>query len=283
MAPLARTMRDYRVIRPLGTGATAAVYEVEERSSGGRYALKQMRFDASVAVAEASERFAEEVLLLSRISSPRVVGIHAFGFEQGHPFVVLELLEGETLSHVLRREQPARRDLCAGRIRDVILAVGDCHAAGVVHRDIKPANLVVTPDGTIKVVDFGVARFSAQPHDERSANEVVGSVSYMAPEQLSEPLKTRAPADVYAVAVTAFQCLSGAFPFEAPSTQSMIAKKLKQTPRRLSDIAGAPRHRALDAFFETALERYPEGRFPTAAAMLHAWQALPWSSIQLHP
>lgn len=280
MLPLARTRTDYRVLRELGSGATATVYEVQDCSTGVHYALKQMRFTSRHEGGDAGERFAEEVLLLARISSPHVVRLVAFGFDKGQPFVVLELLSGEPLSTVLKRERAPRVDLARSRISDALFAVRDCHAAGVVHRDIKPANLLVTPDGHLKVVDFGVARFLARAHDDKSANEVVGSVSYMAPEQLSEPLKTAAPADIYAVGVTAFQCMSGALPFDASTTEAMIAQKLKQRPKRLSDISGALHIYAFDAFFDRTLERYPEGRFPSAAAMLKAWNALPWDQIE---
>lgn len=279
MHPHARTRSDYRVLKELGSGATATVYEVQDSKTGVRYALKQMRFDARQNASDATERFSEEVLLLARISSPHVVRLEAFGFDKGQPFVVLELLVGESLAAVLKREGKPNLSAVRARIADTLRAVRDCHAAGVIHRDIKPANLWVTPEGRVKVVDFGVARFSAQRHDQKSANEVVGSVSYMAPEQLSEPLKTAAPADVYAVAVTAFQCLSWALPFEAATTEAMIARKLQQRAKRLSDIEVGPKLRAFDSFFERALERYPEGRFPTAVAMLQAWDALPWDQL----
>ncbi len=280
MSPIARTRSDYRVLKELGSGATATVYEVQDTHSGVHYALKQMRFRQGHSAAEASDRFAEEVLLLARISSPHVVRLEAFGFEQGQPFVVLELLVGEPLSTLLKRERIPRIDLARSRISDALLAVRDCHAVGVLHRDIKPANLLVTPEGRLKVVDFGVARFSGQAHDDKSANEVVGSVSYMAPEQLSEPLKTAAPADVYAVAVTAFQCLSGALPFDAATTEGMISQKLKQRPKRLSEMRSGPHMQAFDAFFDRALERYPEGRFPSATAMLRGWESLPWDQLE---
>jgi serine/threonine-protein kinase len=224
-----------------------------------------------------AERFRGEARTMATINHPGVVDVYDYGSDQQLAFLVMEYVEGDALSRTLSRVgrlTPARTMALVAQAADALQAA---HANGIVHRDVKPGNLLVRPNGTLVLTDFGIAR-SAMVGQLTVAGSVLGTASYISPEQASGAVATAA-SDVYALGVVAYQCLSGHRPFEGATPIEIAMKHVRDTPRPLpADIP--PQVRAI---VDRALAKDPAARWPTAAAMAAvARQAASSLTTQVH-
>jgi len=269
-------LSDFKLAGSLGTGATARVYDATQVSTGRQVAIKMM--DDSGGNAEIRERFAREALLLAGVDSRHVSKILGFGFEKGQPFLVLERLTGETLDAKLRRDGPVPPNVAVRWIEQLIVGIRDCHDAKVIHRDIKPSNIFLHHDGfdeLVKVIDFGVARLR-EITDEgsgglTSANHLIGSMGYMAPEQFTNAKGVNFTADLYAIGVVVFRTLTGRLPFVSRSLQAVIKMKAEQSVPNISSMPGMPQNQLLDWFVGKSTAKDPLVRFQSAREMLDQW------------
>jgi eukaryotic-like serine/threonine-protein kinase len=208
-----------------------------------------------------AERFRGEARTMATINHPGVVDVYDYGSDQQLAFLVMEYVEGDALSRTLSRVgrlTPARTMALVAQAADALQAA---HANGIVHRDVKPGNLLVRPNGTLVLTDFGIAR-SAMVGQLTVAGSVLGTASYISPEQASGAVATAA-SDVYALGVVAYQCLSGHRPFDGATPIEIAMKHVRDTPRPLpADIPPAVR-----AIVDRALAKEPGARWPTASAM----------------
>ena len=208
-----------------------------------------------------AERFRGEARTMATINHPGVVDVYDYGSDQQLAFLVMEYVEGDALSRTLSRVgrlTPARTMALVAQAADALQAA---HANGIVHRDVKPGNLLVRPNGTLVLTDFGIAR-SALVGQLTVAGSVLGTASYISPEQASGAVATAA-SDVYALGVVAYQCLSGHRPFDGTTPIEIAMKHVRDKPRPLpADIPPAVR-----AIVDRALAKDPAQRWPTAAAM----------------
>jgi serine/threonine-protein kinase len=208
-----------------------------------------------------AERFRGEARTMATINHPGVVDVYDYGSDQQLAFLVMEYVEGDALSRTLSRVgrlTPGRTMALVAQAADALHAA---HANGIVHRDVKPGNLLVRPNGTLVLTDFGIAR-SALVGQLTVAGSVLGTASYISPEQASGGVASAA-SDVYALGVVAYQCLSGHRPFDGATPLEIAMKHVRETPRPLpSDIPPAVR-----AIVDRALAKDPAARWPTAAAM----------------
>jgi serine/threonine protein kinase len=208
-----------------------------------------------------AERFRGEARTMATINHPGVVDVYDYGSDQQLAFLVMEYVEGDALSRTLSRVgrlTPARTMALVAQAADALQAA---HANGIVHRDVKPGNLLVRPNGTLVLTDFGIAR-SALVGQLTVAGAVLGTASYISPEQAAGDVATAA-SDVYALGVVAYQCLSGHRPFDGSTPIEIAMKHVRETPRPLpGDIPPAVR-----AIVERALAKDPAARWPSAAAM----------------
>src|SRR4051812_34572008 len=208
-----------------------------------------------------AERFRGEARTMATINHPGVVDVYDYGSDQQLAFLVMEYIEGDALSRTLSRVgrlTPARTMALVAQAADALQAA---HANGIVHRDVKPGNLLVRPNGTLVLTDFGIAR-SALVGQLTVAGSVLGTASYISPEQASGEVATPA-SDVYALGVVAYQCLSGHRPFDGSTPIEIAMKHVRETPRPLpADIPPSVR-----AIVDRALAKDPGARWPTAAAM----------------
>jgi serine/threonine protein kinase len=271
-------LQDFELAGPLGSGATSRVFAARHRTTGRAVAIKMLE-PSHRNSDELRERLHREALMLAGVTSPHVGRILGFGYEEEQPFLVLERLRGETLADVLKRDGRVHVDSLVHWIEQLLIGVRDCHAAGVIHRDIKPANifLVDEPDSThrtVKLIDFGVARLKEIAQAGRSltsTHHLLGSMGYMAPEQFQYAKGVGVQADLYAIGVVIFRCVSGRLPFISRSFETLIKMKLEGTPPRLSSMPGVGPNDELDAFIATALQPNPTSRFDGARQMLEAW------------
>ena len=208
-----------------------------------------------------AERFRGEARTMATINHPGVVDVYDYGSDQQLAFLVMEYVEGDALSRTLSRVgrlTPARTMALVAQAADALQAA---HANGIVHRDVKPGNLLVRPNGTLVLTDFGIAR-SALVGQLTVAGSVLGTASYISPEQASGEVATPA-SDVYALGVVAYQCLSGHRPFDGATPIEIAMKHVRETPRPLpADIPPPVR-----AIVDRALAKDPGARWPSASAM----------------
>jgi len=274
----ASKLDDYELSAPLGSGATARVFEARHIESGRPVAIKML--DASARGSrELRERLAREAVMLTGVQSPYVSRLLGFGWEEDQPFLILERLKGETLGDVLRRELRVDAHRLVEWVEQLLIGLRDCHNANVIHRDVKPSNifLVQGPGGgepVVRLIDFGVARLNEIVKagiSLTSTHHLIGSMGYMAPEQLEYAKGVGPEADLYAVGVVIFRCVAGRLPFVGRSFEALQKLKCEATAPILSSLPGVLSNPLLDHFVSKALARKPRDRFSSAGEMLEEW------------
>jgi serine/threonine protein kinase len=260
----------YRVVRRLGGGGMGTVYEVEHRLMKRRAALKVIK-RSYLESAGAVERFRREVHAAARLLHPNIVT--AFDAEQAGDthFLVMEYVEGSTLGRLVRRGGPLAVAEACDHVRQAALGLQHAHERGMVHRDVKPDNLMLTPDGTVKVLDFGLASLTA----ERDAgglsqpNAIMGTAEYIAPEQAEDAHSADSRADVYSLGCTLYYLLTGEVPYPAPTTLlKILAHRERPVPSVRRQRPDVPDD--LAAVVTRLLAKRPDDRYPTAAEVAAA-------------
>jgi serine/threonine protein kinase len=259
----------YRVLRLVGIGGMGAVYEAEHVLIGRRVAVKVLRPEL-VRNAEMLRRFRTEAHAAGQLVSDHIVPVTDFGVApDGTPFIVMELLEGESLSALLARKQRLRPSDAVDLVIQACRGVQRAHDAGVVHCDLKPRNLflVTRDDGSrhVKVLDFGIAKITESPCDSGwvPAGQVLGTPSYMSPEQASGDEDVDVRSDVYALGVILYQLLSGSLPHPGVDPVAVRTRVARDSPIRLDSIRPELPERLVD-IVHTALQRRPQDRFQSA-------------------
>ncbi len=266
LEPGAIVAERFRIRRKIGEGGMGAVYECEHIKVGKRYAIKVLDKRDSLPP-EAIERFDREASAPSKIGHPNIVDVFDVGVEpNGTPWMVMELLEGETLGDVIKREQviqPAKLAVVMDQLLDCLAAM---HAAGFIHRDLKPANIFLLGDRpTLKLLDFGIAKAVGEDSRTRSGY-VIGTPAYMAPEQMRNARAATARSDVWSVGVLLHECLVGFRPFRGETFALLAQIAGPGSHARLQDIA-ADVPRPLAALIDRCLSKDPTQR-PASATTL---------------
>ncbi len=219
----------YRLTRPLGVGASAHVFVAEDVNLRRRVAIKVLH--PGLAGDEAfGRRFQAEARVAAALRHPNILRVYDWGYEEGAPYLVMELLEGGSLRTLLDRDHLLSPAQAAAIGADVARALDYAHRRGLVHRDIKPANLIFDDEGRITVADFGLARALAEATWTEPTSAVVGTARYAAPEAVrGESLDSRA--DVYALALVLMEATTGSVPFAADTTLGTLLARLEQPVR----------------------------------------------------
>jgi len=211
---LARQER-YRVVRLQGEGGMGCVYQAEHRAMRRFVALKVIN-RAYTANPAAMERFCREVRAAARLTHPNIVTAHDAETAGDTHFLVMEYVEGVTLAKLVKESGPLSVAEACDCVRQAALGLQHAHERGMVHRDVKPANLIRCPDGTVKVLDFGLAMLTAERGDGLTdTNVVMGTPDYMAPEQAADARSADIRADVYSLGCTLWFLLTGSVPYPA--------------------------------------------------------------------
>jgi eukaryotic-like serine/threonine-protein kinase len=234
----------YRITRHIGSGGSSHVFEAEHLRLGKPFAVKLLRAEINLGK-KTGQRFRREAKAVARLHSEHIVSVIDCGeLDDQTPYAVLELLQGEDLRCLLRREGslPARRAVQI--IVEACRGLSIVHEAGLVHRDLKPENLFITRRSTgqdwCKVLDFGVAKMEASQSTAQGA--IVGTVRYMAPEQLANSAAVGPPTDVYALAAILYECLTGKPLHEGNSVQEVMYNVMNREPVALDELAaGVPK------------------------------------------
>jgi serine/threonine protein kinase len=276
----------YRVEALLGEGGLGMVYRATHVGIDRPVAVKVLLPDL-LPNKDLRQRFDREVKTLSRLSHPHIVTLTDSGvLDSGVGYLVMELLEGETLEDRIRKEGALAPDRAITIARQILLAVAEAHGKSVLHRDIKPANVFLTPlaDGGahVKLLDFGLAKVRNDVVSDPGAyptltadGTIVGTPTYMAPEQAGGST-VDATTDVYAIGIVLFEMLAGKPPFTGESKLEIIRAHLASTPPDLSDVLPSLRPTPeLRALIAKALAKDRADRYASARDMLAALDALP--------
>jgi CheY-like chemotaxis protein len=236
----------YRIEAVIGSGGMGMVYRATDTELGETIAIKTLRSELLTSDETAMDRFRNEIRLARRISHHNIVRTHDLGRAGEIYFVTMEYVEGMTLRALLNARGQLDTEATLAIARQLADALDSAHNEGIIHRDLKPENLLLDAAGTLKIMDFGVARLANRTSTLTEVGMVVGTPTYMAPEQLLAE-QVDAKSDLYSVGVILYECLTGRPPFEAKSPISLIAKVLHETaappkalkpdiPHHLSDL-----------------------------------------------
>jgi eukaryotic-like serine/threonine-protein kinase len=270
----------YEILAPIGAGGMGEVYRARDPHLERSVAIKILTASRG-ATGPQLERFHREARAVARITHPHICTVHDVGQLDGVPFLVMELLEGETLAERLERG-PLSVDRALAFARQIAAALDAAHKRGVVHRDLKPSNVMLTGGG-VKLLDFGLAKLwdieneeapqrSTQTLELTERGTVLGTIPYMAPEQV-EGRQTDARTDIFALGVTLYEMVAGHPPFEGRSRASLMAAILTADPQPLpsarSDVPAG-----VDRVVRRCLAKDPNERWQSAADLA---AALLWS------
>src|SRR5918998_829130 len=251
----------YEVGRLLGAGGMAEVFEGRDRLLVRRVAIKvplaQHAHDPDFA-----HRFRREAQAAASLSHPNIVGVYDTGTEDGTHFIVMEYVDGRTLKDVIRAEGPLYPERAAEVCADVCSALIAAHARGLIHRDIKPGNVMLTPDGKVKVMDFGIARATTSETITQTA-AVVGTAQYLSPEQ-AQGQAVDYRSDLYSLGCCLYEMLTGTVPFRGATPVAIAYRHVREDPappRLLNPDIPA----SLEAVCLKAMAKRPEDRYQTAA------------------
>jgi serine/threonine-protein kinase len=262
------TVGNHRIVEKLGDGGMGSVYRAIDQMLDREVAIKVLRPELTRQPA-LSERFRSEAIAMARVSHPNITMLHGLERHGDDLFMVMEYVRGETLEHIVHRAGKLTWQRTAEILTSVLDALDHAHDMGVVHRDIKPANIMITRNGVVKVMDFGIARMVGRTRQTQFGH-AVGTPTYMAPEQLrGEDVDGRT--DLYAVGAVLFELITGRMAFEADSDYKLMMMQLNDPPPVPSSIqSDVPA--AIDRIVLRAMEKKAENRFPSAAALRVALQ-----------
>ncbi len=261
----------YRLIRPVGHGSQASVWVAEHLALTTTVAVKLI--DPELAKKEsARERFRREATAAAQLRSAHVVQILDHGIEGDQPFIVMELLDGEDLFERLTHRTRISLRETSKIVTQVARALTRAHAAGIVHRDLKPENIFLVPnddDEVVKVLDFGVAKFKdpgKAAMQRTGLGTLIGTPHYMSPEQVKGISEIDYRADLWALGVIAFQCVTGEMPFDSEGVGDLLIKiSVGEMPVPSKVLPSVPAN--FDAWFARACDREPAKRFQSAREM----------------
>ena len=252
----------YEVLSRLGQGGMGVVYKARQKQLNRLVALKMIR-DVGRAGPQQLARFRIEAEAVARLRHPNIVQIYEIGEVEGLPFFSLELLEGGGLDARLAGIPQPRRE-SAEMVATLASAIQAAHQARVIHRDLKPANVVLAADGTPKVTDFGLAKRLEEEGSDTKTGEIMGSPSYMSPEQARGKLELVGPsADIYALGAILYEMLTGRPPFRGATSWETVRLVIEEEPVPPSRLR--PRiPRDLETICLKCLQKEPHRRYPTA-------------------
>jgi serine/threonine-protein kinase len=268
----------YRLDTKLGQGGMGSVWVAHHLALDSKVAVKLI--DPTVALnPDFLARFMREARSAAALRSPHVIQIFDYGVDEGVPYIVMELLEGESLGSRLERERLLSPELTAAIVTQIARAVARAHDAKIVHRDLKPDNvfLVVNDEEVVaKVLDFGIAKAGSEGFGQASSSTrtgaLLGSPYYMSPEQAHGSKTVDHRSDLWAMGVIAFECLTGRRPFDGTALGELLLKISVEPIPVPSQVASVPA--GFDEWFARSCERDPEKRFQSAKELARDLRAV---------
>lgn len=261
-----KQIQNYQIGSHLGQGGMGTVYRATDIILGREVALKMLH-SPMISQPQVLERFKKEAQVLARLLHPNIAVIYNLIEQDGQHFMVMEYVEGKDLDGLLKKHGRIPPMAVTTAFIQALEGLHHAHKKGIFHRDIKPSNLILTPDGTVKLMDFGIAKVAGEQRLTQ-VNRVIGTVEFLAPE-LIEGKDPSAASDVYAAGMTMYELLCGKLPFESNTDYNLmqdILKKKPVSPDKLNQAVPP----SLAAIVMKALEKKPEQRFADAKAFQQA-------------
>ena len=260
------TVGDYQVVSVLGAGGMGQVYKVRNVISDRFEAMKVLLPDLAHAP-ELADRFMREIKVHASLDHPNIAGLRTALRVENQLLMVMELVDGVTLQQKLQ-QGPLPPSQAVDYIQQVLAALEYAHSRGVIHRDVKPANMMLTPEGVVKLLDFGIAKATTD-HALTMTGTTLGSLYYMSPEQIQGAATLDGRSDLYSVGVSLYELVTGKRPFDGDSQFAIMAAHLQGTPPPPVEID--PRlPKALNDVILMSVEKSPDARFQNAAAFRNA-------------
>jgi putative two-component system response regulator len=264
----------YRVAEFVGKGGMAEVYKGYHEGLDRFVAIKVLP-DFFADDPLSLERFHHEARSIARLNHPNILRVFDYGQDDGVTYLVLEFIEGDTLGD--RMGQPMPLDTVVRLLTPIASALDHAHSQGLLHRDIKPSNILMRKDGTPMLADFGLARMVGTAPKLTSSGTVMGTPEYMSPEQIGGE-EIGPPSDLYALAVLAYEMLTGRVPFEGGTAAAVLVSHLNKDMPPTPELTGE-----LSAHLESALRRglakLPDQRYPTATELIAALNPAAWPDM----
>lgn len=257
----------YELDSRIAIGGMGEVWEATDHVIGRTVAIKILK-DEYMGDPGFLERFRAEARHAALVNHEGIASVFDYGEEDGSAFLVMELVPGEALSTILEREGSLSTDKTLDIVAQTAAALQAAHAAGLVHRDIKPGNLLITPDGRVKITDFGIARIADQV-PLTATGQVMGTVQYLSPEQASGHPASPAT-DTYSLGIVAYECLAGKRPFTGESQVAIAMAQINEQPAPLPPTVAVPVQNLVMAM----IAKKPEDRPASSAAVSRAAAAL---------
>ena len=257
----------YELDSRIAIGGMGEVWEATDHVIGRTVAIKILK-DEYMGDPGFLERFRAEARHAALVNPEGIASEFDYGEEDGSAFLVMELVPGEALSTILEREGSLSTDKTLDIVAQTAAALQAAHAAGLVHRDIKPGNLLITPDGRVKITDFGIARIADQV-PLTATGQVMGTVQYLSPEQASGHPASPAT-DIYSLGIVAYECLAGKRPFTGESQVAIAMAQINEQPAPLPPTVAVPVQNLVMAM----IAKKPDDRPASAAAVSRAATAL---------
>ena len=262
---------EYALLEELGSGGMGRVFKAVHRKMNRTVAVKLLP-ESLAQSPESVERFQRELQALARLSHPNIVAVHDAGTADGAQFYVMDLVDGDDLARLVKEHSPMPLERALDCILQAARGLEYAHAQGIVHRDIKPSNLILDHNGTVKILDLGIARF--QPQDTESPSDdltktgcVLGTNDYMAPEQAMNTRRADHRADIYSLGCTLYFLLTGQ-PVYAGDTvmERLVAHREHAVPSLRKACPAAPPW--LDGIFRKMVAKKPEGRYQSVTTLI---------------
>lgn len=254
----------YEIREIIGVGGMAVVYKAYDNIDDRIVAIKILK-DEYLTNEDFKRRFKNESKAIAVLSHPNIVRVYNVSFGDRLQYIVMEYVDGITLKEYIEQQGVINWKEAVHFMGQILAALQHAHDKGIVHQDIKPQNIMLLQDGTIKVTDFGIARFSRVDSDTTSEN-AIGSVHYISPEQARGEM-TDDKADIYSVGVVMYEMLTGKLPFQSDSAVSVALMQLQQDPKRPRDIIPTL-PLGLEQITIRAMQKNPNDRYGSAAEML---------------
>lgn len=254
----------YELLELIGVGGMADIYKAKDITEEKTVAVKILKNEFS-ASEDFLRRFRNESKALALLSHPNIGKIYDVGFTDKIQYIVMEYIDGITLTEYIERQGVLKWRDAVHFTLQILRALQHAHDRGIVHRDIKSQNVMLLADGTIKVMDFGIARFNRET-DKTVSEKAIGSVHYISPEQARGEM-TDEKSDIYSVGVMLYEMLTGEKPFDGDNPVSIALKHMQATPKRLTDV-NPTIPEGLEEITVKAMQKEASKRYQTAGEMI---------------
>ncbi|MFQ5603713.1 MAG: protein kinase [bacterium] len=263
---IGKTISQYRILEKVGSGGMGDVYKAEDTKLRRNIALKFLPLELT-RDEEAQQRFVHEARAASALDHPNIGTIHEINESEGHFFIAMAYYEGETLKEKI---ESRKTGLAVEEAIDIAIQIAQglakAHSKGIIHRDIKPANVLITDDGQVKIIDFGLAKLKGRTVLTKTGT-TMGTIAYMSPEQ-TQGAAVDHRTDIWALGVLLYEMLAGEHPFKGDYEQAVMYSILNEEPEFITKMRGEVPGQIEKRILEKALAKSPEKRFQTMEEML---------------